>query len=140
MRHGGNVDSGPHYEVAKDGRLKSILMVVIPHKNQRYDTVGDWIEPSPGQRMISVSRCGSDESEIAVGIHEIIEQTLCAKAGITQADVDRWDLAFTGDGEPGEAEGCPYFWQHVAATEVEQAVCKAFGLPWEDHERTLGVV
>ena len=141
MRHGGSsMQECPHYEVTNtEGKLKSILMVIIPHKNQRYDTVGDWIEPSPGQRMISVSDCGNEDSELLVGMHEIFEQHLCKKHGITQAQVDKWDMSFTGEGEPGEDPNCPYYQQHQDSTAVEKLACDLLGMSWENHERNLGV-
>jgi hypothetical protein len=118
-------------------RLKSILMVVIPHKSQRYPTVGDWVEPSPGQRMVSVSDVGNDNSNFLIGSHEEIEQHWCKMHGVTQADVDRWDMAFNGEGEPGDDPECPYHEGHVIAMKHERELCADYGLDWEAHETAI---
>jgi hypothetical protein len=118
-------------------KLKSILMVIIHHANQRYPTVGDWIEPGPGQRMVSVSDVGNDNSNFLIGFHEEIEQHWCAMNGVTQADVDRWDMAFKGEAEPGDDPDCPYYRGHQIAMEHERKLCADFGLDWEAHESAI---
>jgi hypothetical protein len=118
-------------------RLKSILMQVIPHKNQRYRTVGDWTEPGPGQRMVSVSDVGNDDSNFLIGVHEEIEHHWCAMNGVTQADVDRWDWAFKGEGEPGDDPACPYYLGHQIAMKHERELGADFGLDWEAHEAAI---
>jgi hypothetical protein len=88
--------------------------------------------------MIYVSDCGNEDSEFLVALHEAYEQHACEKAGITQADVDRWDMAFTGEGEPGEDPNAPYHKEHMAACAVERLACELLGLTMEQHEANLG--
>lgn len=72
---------------------------VIPHKEQRYHTVGDWWWDDLKETVVKtlylrISRMSDPRYELLVGIHELIEVMLCEFVGITQIDADRFDTAF----------------------------------------------
>jgi hypothetical protein len=117
--------------------LKSILVVVQKMKDFRYSTVGDWLNPTTDQRMVLVADLPDDRMRFALALHEQVEQALCIQHGVSQVEVDRWDLAFTGDGEPGDDPACPYFNEHAAATQIEWLYCELSGLDWNDYEKAL---
>ena len=71
---------------------KKFLIQTIPHKLQRYQTVGDWEPGNPAK--ITVSEMGNDDYEFLVMVHELIEFYLCQKHGITSEMVDKFDFAF----------------------------------------------
>ena len=123
--------------MSKYGRISSISISFIPHSSQRYDTCGDWILRNE-KIILRISKEMGFVSGLAVAVHELVEVVLCMFAGITQHQVDGWDLAHLEDpGEPGEIKGCPYFKQHAAATIVERAVCLAFLMSWRTHNRNI---
>ena len=126
--------------------MRTIIIEVIPHKNQRYSTCGDWQLPNPDTLAITVSDTGNDRSNMLVAIHELVEALLCMSQGISPEMVDAqgispemvddWDIHGLGSqmNEPGEHPGAPYHWQHRAADIVERIVCMQFGMSWLLHE------
>jgi hypothetical protein len=111
---------------------------VIDHKDQRYETVGDW-QHIGDDVVISVSKMNPD-SEFLVAVHEFIEQYLCKAFGVTQQVVDTWDMEHGIDleaNEPGDDPLAPYHAQHLVATQVEKDLCFALGLSWEDHCKVI---
>src|SRR5215475_13697821 len=107
--------------------MKHIVIEVIPHSDQRYDTVGDWITDKTitwlgrNDLLIRVSDTGSDNSNFLIALHEFVEAMLCAEYGITQQQVDDFDM---GPGknmvEPGDSVDAPYHEEHKIAEVVER--------------------
>src|SRR5215472_14764900 len=87
MRRG----SYPGFSRGKTIRVMMILRRTIPHKEQLYDTVGDWWCSKPDILHITVSRMSNTDYEWLVGIHEQIEAELCIKAGVEGEDVTAFD-------------------------------------------------
>lgn len=134
--------------------MKRIIIDFIPHKDQRYDTCGDWqftdnpyIEGavSPVLR-ISVSETPNWRSSALVAVHELIEALLCKHAGITTEQVDQFDLNWkphidesTGVEvtEPGNDTQAPYNSQHNVASCIEAELCEQMGMSWKEHEANL---
>lgn len=99
----------------------------IPHKAQRYDTVGDWFYEPHGNLYIMISNDHPEyldpKLQEAVALHELTEALLCGHAGVTQGDVDSFDFEWeqlNKPGEPGESPDAPYHDQHMAADIVER--------------------
>ncbi len=115
-----------------------IYVEVIPHKCQRYPTVGDW-QHLPGGLHVSVSDTGDRTSNFLVAIHEIVEAFLCDVNGVSEQDVDEFDMLFEKnreDGclnEPGDSPKAPYHVQHKVADLVERMVALQAGVNWEKH-------
>lgn len=106
--------------------LPKIEAKVILHRKQRYNTAGDWFDRK-GSWQFRVSRMkGKDAAEIEFKIlmHELFERYLCWKNGISVKDVDKWDFAFEGRGEPGDAVKCPYRREHRAASRLDRFIDK----------------
>ncbi len=115
-----------------------ITIETIPHGDQRYPTVGDWeLDKATGDISIRVSEMGNWRYEAAVGIHEAVEALLCASDFVTQKDVDRFDMAYKGVGEPGDDPAAPYHRQHCFATAVERLLIAALGVSWADYGRAV---
>lgn len=116
-----------------------IIWYRLGHSNQRYDTIGDWEEelaPSGEQVLIiRTSILPLFESELLVFIHELVEALLCKTVGITQKQVDDFDM---GEGalldDPGAAPQAPYHSQHMIATILEKQLCRTLGIQWDDHD------
>lgn len=111
----------------------------------RNDQIGDWkySETRPFFIVNVSSNIKSDESKLAVSIHELIEAFLCKKAGIEDQTVCQFDQMFEEErqrglhdefAEDGDDARCPYLKEHQAATDVERSVVAALGLSWSEHE------
>lgn len=116
----------------------------IPHNEQRYETVGDWVGNITRNANISISEMGDVYKEFLVALHEQIEFILCLKHGIKEEDVTQFDLEYelnrsSNDltSEPGDDPKAPYNKEHIFATMIERMVCNELGIVWEDYEKTI---
>jgi len=116
----------------------------VPHKRQRYETVGDWIPGSPAE--IRVSKMKDQRYVFLVALHEMIEYELCKMHGVTDREVVAFDVNFEAersislhpnDAEPGDHPKAPYRNEHEFATMVEMTVAKKMGVSWSDYEKTV---
>ena len=116
----------------------------VPHKKQRYETVGDWIPGRPAQ--IRVSKMKDQRYVFLVALHEIIEYELCKMHGITDREVVAFDVNFEAerrmnlhplDAEPGNHPKAPYRNEHEFATMIEMMVAQKLGVSWSDYEKTI---
>ena len=117
--------------------MQYITIQTIPHAQQRYPTVGDWIWVDDHNLQIRVSDMGDRRYEALVAAHELVEALLCREHGITTEMVDAFDKAFEGDGEPGAAPHCPYRLEHLRATAIEAKLADALGVDWYEYDAAL---
>lgn len=103
----------------------------------RYETSGDYYTDRRGRLVFEMVDLGRQDYIIPLLVHELIEEVVCAVRGKTHAQIDAWDFAFKGNGEPGEAKGCPYYREHRFATKLENMLIKELGLNWKDYDRAL---
>lgn len=113
------------------------VVATIPNHSQRYRTCGDWFHEENGTLRINVSNTGNKDYEFLVAIHEMIEQYLCEKAGITEQQVDTWDLTHEDVDEPGEMMNCPYREHHQFAEAVEKVIAEKIGVDWREYGKRL---
>ena len=117
-----------------------ITIKTIPHKDQRYETCGDYWTDDNGDKHIVVSEMGNDNYALLVAIHELAEMWLTEKRGITEESITTFDKIFEdsrleGDkSEPGDSRDAPYDNEHCYATAIERMMCAALGEQWEDYE------
>ena len=125
-----------------------ITIETIPHENQRYPTVGDWLFVEPNHLRIRVSELGDWRKEAAVIVHELVEAILCRNDGVSEEEVDEFDmgrLAWLKErginpslaGEPGDHGAAPYHRQHCIATAVERMLIAALGVPWAEYDAAV---
>jgi hypothetical protein len=128
---------------AGKNRKPRYVIKVVPHRKQRYETVGDWIPGEPVQ--IRVSRMKDERYVFLVALHELIEYELCRMRGIGDAEVVRFDRTFEAErsvglhsarSEPGDDPRSPYRKEHTFATTVEKLVAQKLGVKWSDYEET----
>jgi len=125
--------------------MKPCVILTIPHAEQRYPTVGDYQEDH-GLIVISVSKTEDWRYDALVAVHELVEKLCCMAHGVTDAQVDDFDLAFVEHGcevcgnrdEPGADHHAPYHQEHIVAERVERIVAVAMGVNWHDYEDALG--
>jgi hypothetical protein len=124
-----------------------VTIEVIPHEGQRYDTVGDWHFTEAGDLEIKVSKMSDPRYEMLIAGHEMDEALMCRHDGVSESAVDDfdkgyeaqyWDKGLEGPyAEPGDDPAAPYHKQHVAATRIERARAKAYGVNWGAYNREI---
>jgi hypothetical protein len=120
-----------------------IQLRTIPHSEQRYDTCGDWEFLKDGSIRVSVSDMGNEDYAFLVAIHEAVEVWLCQKRGITQEDVDSFDIAYEANRpkgdmrEPGDHPSAPYRREHQFATKIERQLAKELSVNWEQYDAVV---
>lgn len=120
-----------------------IILETIPHTQQRYSTCGDWQydRRTNDTLVVRVSQLGNRRYEMAVALHELVEAELCRAAGITEQEVDAFDLAWSPSGspyaEPGDDPAAPYCRQHIIAGIIERLFLLAAGEDWTAYANAL---
>lgn len=123
-----------------------IIVKTIPHKEQRYETPGDWWWEDD-VLQIRVSELGNKHYEWFIAEHEINEALLCRRDGVSEKSASDFDKEFEdlrklhpriiGDQEPGNMVTAPYHKQHKAATDIENMTCAIFGEDWRDYDNKV---
>jgi len=130
----------------KSRRSRRTRFVVreVPHRAQRYETVGDWLPGRPVE--IRVSRMRDERYVFLVALHEMIEFELCRMHGVTDREVVAFDRGFESEracglhsawDEPGDDRRAPYRKEHAFATSVERLVAQKLGVRWSHYEATI---
>jgi hypothetical protein len=118
--------------LASDNRIK---VKVIPQARQRYDTEGDWWWDDDTLEIRLSAEVGKDDPryEFLLLTHEFVEAMLCRSRGITNEQVDAFDMSFKGSGEPGDDPVAPYHREHQAAEAAERALAGTLGVDWRSY-------
>jgi hypothetical protein len=118
---------------------RKIEIRFIDHGKHRYETVGDWYESGEiGTVIIDVSKMKDPRYEFLVAVHELIEMYLCDFAGITEKEVDKFDMGPGKDSDdPGMESEAPYRHQHLAATGIEMQLAALVDVDWKKYEEYL---
>jgi hypothetical protein len=108
-----------------------IYIDTVPHSTQRYPTVGDYFDvQTPGMRVpvtnVRISDMQDEDCEFLVAIHELIEQHLCKKRGISEESITAFDMI-----------RAPYNKEHVFATSIEKLVAAELGVDWDEYDKTV---
>jgi hypothetical protein len=136
----------PHPFIGPDGHLNDISIQSVLHRDHRYDTCGDWYRdgmiPGEGVLRIRVSFLQDWRSELCVAVHELIEAALCAHDGVSQQQVDDFDMDLSNKNlkEPGASTQAPYHQQHSFAEGVERLLVDRLGLKWAEYESTIAAL
>lgn len=122
-----------------------IQIETIPHDKQRYETVGDWFYDSNGVLHIKVSQMSDERYAALVAVHELIEVLLCKQHGVTQEQVDKFDMNWQPAkdslapelDEPGDDPRAPYKNEHCVAMGIERILAAGLGVDWVTYEKEL---
>jgi hypothetical protein len=123
-----------------------VIIETIPHSEQRYPTVGDWRWVKEDTLAISVTEMADWRHVLLVAVHELVEAGLCKDAGITQEEVDKFDIDFEAhreegnEDEPGDDPKAPYQREHGFATAVERMMAAEMLVNWKEYEQALNAV
>lgn len=114
--------------------LPKIIIDVVPHKKQRYNTCGDYYKKK-GVVNIRVSKMVANH-EFLVAVHEFIEWYLTEQKGVSIEDIDAFDINYEeerqeGDhSEPGNDPNAPYYAEHQLATQIEKQLADYLKVNW----------
>lgn len=134
----------PRSAVSRKDQKPIFSVAQVPHRKQRYETVGDWIPGKPAQ--IRVSKMKDQRYVFLVALHEMIEYELCRMHGISDKEVVAFDVNFEAerrmnlhpiDAEPGDHPKAPYRNEHEFATMIEMMVAHKLGVSWSDYEKAV---
>ena len=115
--------------------MKKIIILTIPHKEQRYNTVGDW-KDNDDSWIITVSQTFNEKYDFLVALHEFIEMMLCYFSDITEKEATHYDLHKDSD-NPGAEKDCPYRFAHNFAEKIEKIVAKKLKVNFKQYDRDL---
>jgi hypothetical protein len=120
---------------------------VVPHKEQRYETVGDWVFNADNSRLtIRVSDMGNWKYNMLVALHEQIEALLCLDRKINEKEITKFDIIYEAkraqgyidfQGEPGDHKDAPYRKEHFCATTIERQLAAELGVDWEEYDEAV---
>lgn len=120
----------------------NVVIKVIPHEKQRYDTVGDWWWEG-GTLQMRVSKMSDWRYEMLVAFHEMAEALICKFKGIRQEEVDAFDTQFEkarkpgNEDEPGDDPKAPYYEAHQIAVVLEHGLALAFRVDWKKYNKEV---
>lgn len=124
----------------------NITITTTPYSKMRYPSVGDWLTEENGDIKIIVAETGNPDYNFLIALHELVEVKLCLARGITQKQVDEFDMAFEeqrkksitlSTAEPGDNRFAPYRKEHCTATGIERILAAELGVVWHDYEEKL---
>lgn len=124
-------------------KLSSVSIEIIPHKEQRYDTAGDW-QIVGNSLQITVSETGNWVYDMAIALHELVEALICIQRGIEEEEVSKFDIKFEerrkrgNEEEPGDDPKAPYHLEHGFASACERLFIAACGENWKKYDRAVG--
>lgn len=124
----------------------NISIKIVEHSFQKYETCGNWGFDSNGDIWIEVSKLSDWRREILIAIHELCEVVMCKHNGVSQAQVDQFDLDFEAhrppdnEDEPGDDPNAPYFREHCIATGIERILAAELGVKWSEYENELNAL
>ena len=120
----------------------AINVHVIDHKDQRYDTVGDYYEED-GVLEVRISHMGNWKYHLLVLIHELVEYFMCRDAGITEEEITAFDKEFEKNRKPGNTDepghdpASPYGAYHKLAEVVERCEAWVLGVDWKEYSAVV---
>lgn len=122
--------------------IERIVIRFINHSQQRYPTVGDW-ELIDNTLIITVSRMSDKRRMLLIAMHELTEAIICYYQGITQEQVDAFDIKFEQEREEGNAEEpggdpqAPYHDAHKFAERFEKDLAAKLEVDWQSYENEV---
>lgn len=111
---------------------KNIRIEFVPKITMRYDTLGDFWE-TDSEIVIQIASELPEIEQYLVALHELVELKLCAYRGISNKAIDAFDLAYQGEGEPGDDPEAPYRKEHRFAMLIEHLTAHELGLAGYGH-------
>ncbi len=116
--------------------IPTIIIRVIDHNQQEYDTAGNYFEEG-GVWNITISKMGFWH-ELFCAIHELYELCVCLHRGIKNDAITEFDLNNIEHPDPGMLPDAPYHKEHIAALAIEKSACLESKQNWTKHDNQFG--
>lgn len=115
-----------------------ITILIIPHKAQRYNTVGDW-QFTGDSLIIKVSDTGNYYYNFLIARHEQEEAIFCKRYGISEKEVDEYDFKHPEAGSDSFSDNidAPYYEAHCNALASEWNMAQLLHLDWKDYTNVV---
>lgn len=120
-----------------------IHIKTIPNDKMRIPGgVGDYFYDSDGILQIRVVDLQDSFMETMIAVHEVIEEALTKKRGLTEPEIQAFDEYYEQrrkmglvpeDSEPGFDKNANYKNEHAFATGVELGMCALAGVSWAEY-------
>lgn len=119
---------------------------VIAHKDQRYETVGDYWLDENGVRQFRCSDMSNEDFHFLVIIHELIEEHLTRRRGLKEEDIKAFDEMFEKERaegkhskteEPGYDSRSPYLKEHTIASGIETTLAGIIGVDMNAYDHAV---
>ena len=120
-----------------------IVIDVVPHNQQLYETVGDYHLDTNGDLHIYVSELGDPRYNFLVAIHELVEAGLVDDRNISENSISSFDKLFEdlrpegNTDEPGDELAAPYRKEHCTATGIERIMASELNVAWKEYDKTV---
>jgi|SRR5581483_9600682 hypothetical protein len=126
----------------------------LPPSEMRYNTVADWVVTTDEKEEKTLHLYYPDlpfvherpDLLFLLLTHEQIEAEICLHMGISQQDVDEFDMEFEknrqfGDnGEPGDHLAAPYYVAHQLAEAVEKTLALKMKIDWNFYGKWVDLI
>jgi hypothetical protein len=115
-----------------------VIIEVIPHGKQRYNTCGDWLFQED-DLYIWVSETGDWRMNYLIADHELKEAMLCKHVGVDQKQVDDYDKAHPEAGGDCFSDNldAPYARYHNDALASEWQTARLLDVDWAEYTRRI---
>lgn len=119
-----------------------IHIKIIPESEQRKEVNGcDWFWDEQENLQVRVSPLSDWRREFLLGIHEAVEAVMCKHNGVTQKQVDEFDIEYdkthSFDLNAGDDPAAPYRREHCFATAIERILCAELDVNWLEYDTEL---
>ena len=119
---------------------------IIKNSEQLYPTCGNYFYDGDGVLRFEISDTGDPYMNSLILIHELVEELITRKEGITEPEISAFDKMFEQerdmgmhgiDEEPGMDRRSPYRKHHIFAEKIERMVCKRLGISWDTYNEKV---
>jgi hypothetical protein len=119
---------------------------VLKKEKMRYSTCGDYYQIADTLSKFDICEQVNPDYEFLIMIHELVEEYLTRKRGITEESIMDFDLKFEDErdqglhsewAEPGYDIRSPYRKEHIFAELIERLIANELGVDWIEYEEKL---
>ena len=107
-----------------------------PYSEMRYPTAGDYFEKDDILHF-EIADTGNELYNELILIHEMVERVMVKARGITDQQIDEFDMAHLDSDDPGDEVDAPYRDEHCIATAVERMICGYLGISWREYDEAV---
>jgi hypothetical protein len=122
--------------VSKSKHMSNGTITVIPYNDMAYPTAGDY-RTVDGVVEFKIAELESPDYEFFVLCHEVIEQYITQRRGISEESITYFDMTHPELDDPGNCPQAPYWREHTFAVRVEKLLSKELGIKWKTYDKSF---